>query len=124
LKDRFGAEVRTHYLVELADEMALLGQEAHLVADVGEHLLEVLARFTRNLRESTSVDQRSGVSARLPIAAAESVAASALRRSARSGEQEATARICDLSRSCRHCAGRSSSRWGRRAGSRPFSAIC
>jgi magnesium chelatase subunit I len=97
LKDRFGAEVRTHYLVELADEIALLRQEAHLVAEVGEHLLEVLARFTRNLRESTSVDQRSGVSARLPIAAAESVAASALRRSARSGEQEATARICDLS---------------------------
>ena len=97
LKDRFGAEVRTHYLVELADEMALLRQEAQLVAEVGEHLLEVLARFTRNLRESTSVDQRSGVSARLPIAAAESVAASALRRSARSGEQEPTARICDLS---------------------------
>ena len=97
LKDRFGTEVRTHYLVELADEMALLRQEAHLVADVGEHLLEVLARFTRNLRESSSVDQRSGVSARLPIAAAEAVAASALRRSARSGEREATARICDLS---------------------------
>jgi magnesium chelatase subunit I len=97
LKDRFGAEVRTHYLLDLADEMTLLRQEAHLVADVGEHLLEVLARFTRNLRESTSVDQRSGVSARLPIAAAESVAASALRRSARSGEQEPTARICDLS---------------------------
>jgi magnesium chelatase subunit I len=97
LKDRFGAEVRTHYLVELADEMALLRQEAHLVAEVGEHLLEVLARFTRNLRESTSVDQRSGISARLPIAAAESVAASALRRSARGGEEHATARICDLS---------------------------
>jgi magnesium chelatase subunit I len=97
LKDRFGAEVRTHYLVELVDEMALLRQEAHLVAEVGEHLLEVLARFTRNLRESSSVDQRSGVSARLPIAAAESVAASALRRAARSGEREATARICDVS---------------------------
>jgi magnesium chelatase subunit I len=97
LKDRFGAEVRTHYLVELPDEIALLRQEAHLVAEVGEHLLEVLARFTRNLRESTSVDQRSGISARLPIAAAESVAASALRRSARSGEHDATARICDLS---------------------------
>ena len=97
LKDRFGAEVRTHYLVELADEMVLLRQEARLVAEVGDHLLEVLARFTHNLRESSSIDQRSGVSARLPIAAAEAVAASALRRSARSGEQEANARICDLS---------------------------
>ena len=33
LKDRFGAEVRTHYPLELADEIALVGQEAELVAD-------------------------------------------------------------------------------------------
>ena len=46
LKDRFGAEIRTHYLTELADEVALLRQEAELVAEVGDHLLEVLARFT------------------------------------------------------------------------------
>ena len=85
LKDRFGAEIRTHYLTELADEVALLRQEADLVAEVGDHLLEVLARFSRNLRESASVDQRSGVSARFAIAAAEAVAGSALRRAARPG---------------------------------------
>ena len=34
LKDRFGAEVRTHYPLELADEVALVDQEAELVADV------------------------------------------------------------------------------------------
>jgi magnesium chelatase subunit I len=96
LKDRFGAEIRTHYLSDVADEVALLRQEAHLVAEVGDHLLEVLARFTANLRESSSVDQRSGVSARFGIAAAEGVAASALRRSARTGDREAVARICDL----------------------------
>jgi magnesium chelatase subunit I len=96
LKDRFGAEIRTHYLTELPDELALLRQEAKLTAEVGDHLLEVLARFTRNLRESTSVDQRSGVSARFTIAAAEAVAASALRRSARTGDPEPVARICDV----------------------------
>src|SRR3954468_776206 len=96
LKDRFGAEIRTHYLSELDDEVALLRQEAHLVGEVGDHLLEVLARFTRNLRESSSVDQRSGVSARFTIAAAEAVAASALRRAARSGDSDAVARICDI----------------------------
>src|SRR5215216_1279557 len=89
LKDRFGAEIRTHYLT-------LLHQEAHLVAEVGDHLLEVLARFTRSLRESSSIDQRSGVSARFTIAAAEAVAASALRRSARTGDSDAVARICDV----------------------------
>jgi len=96
LKDRFGAEIRTHYLSELADEVALLRQEAELVAEVGDPLLEVLARFTRNLRDSSSVDQRSGVSARFTIAAAEAVAASALRRAARTGDEEAVARICDI----------------------------
>ena len=96
LKDRFGAEIRTHYLTELPDELALLRQEAKLTAQVGDHLLEVLARFTRNLRESASVDQRSGVSARFTIAAAEAVAASALRRSARTGDSEPVARICDV----------------------------
>jgi magnesium chelatase subunit I len=96
LKDRFGAEIRTHYLIELPDELSLLHQEARLVAEVGDHLLEVLARFTRNLRESSLIDQRSGVSARFTIAAAEAVAASALRRSARTGDSQPVARICDI----------------------------
>ncbi|MBM7081199.1 magnesium chelatase [Micromonospora humidisoli] len=81
LKDRFGAEVRTHYPVDLELELALIRQEADLVAEVPEHVLEVLARFARAVRESSSVDPRSGVSARFAIAAAETVAAAALRRS-------------------------------------------
>ncbi len=80
LKDRFGAEIRTHYPVDLDLELALIRQEADLVADVPEHVLEVLARFARAVRESPSVDPRSGVSARFAIAAAETVAAAALRR--------------------------------------------
>ena len=51
LKDRFGAEVRTHYPFEVDEEVALVAQEAHLVAEVPEHLLEILARLTRGLRE-------------------------------------------------------------------------
>jgi magnesium chelatase subunit I len=89
LKDRFGAEVRTHYPLSLADELELIGQEAEVVwdgtdqgADLPEHLIEVIARFTRLVRESPAVDGRSGVSARFAIAAAESAAAAAVRRSA------------------------------------------
>ena len=96
LKDRFGAEIRTHYPSEVSDEVALIAQESALVADVPEHLLEVVARFTRGLRESSAVDQRSGVSARFAIAGAEGVAGSALRRAARSGEAYAVARVCDV----------------------------
>ncbi len=97
LKDRFGAEVRTHYPLELEDEIAVVTQEADLVATVPDHLLEIIARFTRYLRDSTAVDQRSGVSARVSIAAAETVAAAALRRSAVLGEQTPIARAVDLS---------------------------
>src|SRR3954470_6824650 len=92
LKDRFGAEIRTHYPLELDLEVDLVEQEAHLVARVPQHLLEVMARFTRMLRESPAVDARSGVSARFAIAAAETVAASALRRSGLRGEAEPVAR--------------------------------
>jgi magnesium chelatase subunit I len=100
LKDRFGAEIRTHYPLDLADELALIEQEADLRgrAELPEHLVEVIARFTRGVRESPAIDARSGVSARFAIAAAESAAASAVRRSALAGLTEETpvARVCDL----------------------------
>ena len=96
LKDRFGAEIRTHYPIELEDEVAVILQEADLVGAVPDHLVEILARFTRALRESSSVDQRSGVSARFAIAGAETIAAAALHRATVQGEDEAVARVVDL----------------------------
>ena len=96
LKDRFGAEVRTHYPLRLADETDLLRQEADLPAIVPNHLVETIARFTRLVRESPAVDGRSGVSARFGVAGLETVAASALRRAALTGEDVAVARVCDL----------------------------
>ncbi|KXF53814.1 magnesium chelatase [Rhodococcus sp. SC4] len=96
LKDRFGAEIRTHYPTRLDDEVAVILQEAHLTALVPEYLLEILARFTRLLRESTSVDQRSGVSARFAVAGAETVSAAAVHRGAVLGEADPVARPVDL----------------------------
>jgi magnesium chelatase subunit I len=105
LKDRFGAEVRTHYPIELADEVRLLHQEAHTswlggeqleTPMVPEHLVEIVARFTRLVRDSNHVDQRSGVSARFAIAGLETAAASAVRRAAVAGETRPVARVVDL----------------------------
>jgi magnesium chelatase subunit I len=107
LKDRFGAEVRTHYPLDLADEIRLLHQEARTswhtdgsgALDrplVPEHLAEIIARFTRLVRESSHVDQRSGVSARFAIAGLETVTASAVRRAAIAGETRPVARVVDL----------------------------
>src|SRR6266700_1607132 len=94
LKDRFGAEIRTHYPLSLNDELAVIGQEAKIAwsTDDGQdavlprHLVEVIARFTRAVREAPQIDARSGVSARFAIAAAETAAASAVRRAAVTGE--------------------------------------
>jgi magnesium chelatase subunit I len=106
LKDRFGAEVRTHYPLDLGDEMALIRQEARVIWDaeathhaapvVPDHLVEVIARYTRAVREAPAVDRRSGVSARFAIAAVETIAASAVRRAAVTGEPLAVARAADL----------------------------
>jgi len=106
LKDRFGAEIRTHYPQSLSAELALIRQEAQIAADspdgadlgaeVPGHLVEVIARFTRLVRASPAVDARSGVSARFAIAATESAAAGAVRRAALTGEAPPVARICDL----------------------------
>jgi magnesium chelatase subunit I len=98
LKDRFGAEIRTHYPLTLDDELTLIRQESRLPGDdvLPAHLIDVIARFTRLVRASPAADARSGVSARFAIAAAEAAAASAVRRAALTGEDQPVARICDL----------------------------
>ena len=96
LKDRFGAEIRTHYPLALEDEIAVIRQEANLVAEVPDILLEILARYTRSLRESSAVNQRAGVSARFAIAGAETIAAGALHRATVRGEEAAVARLVDV----------------------------
>lgn len=96
LKDRFGAEIRTHYPLDLDVEVQLLQQEAQTQAVIPHHLLDVVARFTRGVRESTAVDQRSGVSARFSIACVEELSGAALRRAAITGDMEPVARVSDL----------------------------
>src|SRR5699024_10686194 len=96
LKDRFGAEIRTHYPLALEDEIAVIRQEANLVAEVPDILLEILARYPRSMRESSAVNQRAGVSARFAIAGAETSAAGALHRATVRGEDEAVARLVDV----------------------------
>ncbi len=96
LKDRFGAEVRTHYPVSLEAEIELIRQEARIDAVVPRHMLDIVARFTREVRGSSAVDQRSGVSARFAIACVEALSGAAVRRAALSGESDPVARIGDL----------------------------
>jgi magnesium chelatase subunit I len=103
LKDRFGAEVRTHYPLTVEQEVTVMTQEAVIPAGEGlppvvvpAFMAEVLAAFTRALRSAPEVNQRSGVSVRLSTGNFETLAASAVRRALRTGEQRAVARTADL----------------------------
>jgi magnesium chelatase subunit I len=101
LKDRFGTQVRTHYPESLADEIAIMEQEARTPAGeiplrVPAYLEEVVAALTAELRRSPHVNHRSGVSVRYSIGNLETLAAAAVRRAARTGEPEAVPRVCDL----------------------------
>jgi magnesium chelatase subunit I len=101
LKDRFGTQVRTHYPETLADEIAIMDQEARSAAGdvplrVPAYMKELLAALTAELRRSPHVNHRSGVSVRYSIGNLETLSAAAVRRAARTGEPEAVPRVCDL----------------------------
>ena len=102
LKDRFGAQIRTHYPLETAIEVSIAEQEARipqdedLPIDVPDYLQEVVATFSQLARSSPHVNQRSGVSVRLTVSNMETLVAAATRRSLRLGEHHVVPRISDL----------------------------
>ena len=102
LKDRFGAQIRTHYPLDTATEVTIMEAEAQLPESgvqvtVPEYLKEVVAEMTQLARRSPHLNQRSGVSVRLTIANYETLVANAVRRALRTGEPVAVPRVSDLS---------------------------
>ena len=111
LKDRFGSEIRTHYPIDPAHEIDIMEQEAQVAnADIDvivpEFMKEVLAEFSRLARRSPHINHRAGVSVRLSIANLETLAASAVRRAIRTGEEAAVPRIADLPATLQSSGGR------------------
>jgi magnesium chelatase subunit I len=102
LKDRFGAQIRTHYPLDVETEIAVVHQEAVPFAgtsvrvDVPPHMTKIVATISQLARQSPHINQRSGVSVRLSVANYETLVASAARRALRLGESEAVPRISDL----------------------------
>jgi magnesium chelatase subunit I len=105
LKDRFGAQIRTHYPEEPVTEVAIMeaearrfeeGPEASVQVQVPGFMKEIVAELSQLARRSSEVSQRSGVSVRVTIANHETLAAAALKRAVRLGEPTAAPRISDL----------------------------
>jgi magnesium chelatase subunit I len=102
LKDRFGAQIRTHYPLDLGAEVAVIHQEAApavvegVSAEVPTYMSEVVASISQLARQAPQVNQRSGVSVRLGVANYETLVAAATRRALRLGEPDAVPRVSDL----------------------------
>src|SRR6202162_889942 len=102
LKDRFGAQIRTHYPRNIDDEIRIVEQERtdfqdrELTVTMPDFMKEIVAEVTQLARRSPKVNQRSGVSVRISITNYENLASNASRRALRTGETEAVPRITDL----------------------------
>ena len=102
LKDRFGAQIRTHYPLDIDTELAVVDQEARpldvlgLRVQVPSFISEIVATITHLARQSPNINQRSGVSVRLSIANYETLTANAARRALRLGETDVVPRVSDL----------------------------
>src|SRR5919199_3989016 len=102
LKDRYGAQIRTHYPTTIEQEIDIVEQESSVFDSNGYRVVvprfmkEIVAEITHLARKSSEVSQRSGVSVRMSIANYESLTANALKRAIRLNERDAAPRISDL----------------------------
>ena len=102
LKDRFGAQIRTHYPLEIDTEIEIAEQEAAPLDAPGvsvampEFMAEIIATFSHICRSSPQVNQRSGVSVRMTVTNYETLIANATRRALQAGETHVVPRVSDL----------------------------
>ncbi len=102
LKDRFGAQIRTHYPRSVEAEMEIIEQEREEFQGLGTQLhvplymRELVAEISQLARRTNQINQRAGVSVRLSIANFESLCANSLRRAIALQEPEAVPRLSDL----------------------------
>ncbi len=101
LKDRIGAEIRTHYPEDLETGIDITRQEAwvgrpNACIEVPDFVEECVERIAFLAREDKRIDHRSGVSQRMPITVMETLVSNAERRALRHGEDVAVPRVADL----------------------------
>ena len=102
LKDRFGAQIRTHYPLDVETEVAIALQETRPLEAAGVrvhvpgYMAEIVAQLSQLARQSPHINQRSGVSVRLTVSNLETLVANAARRALILGETDIVPRVTDL----------------------------
>lgn len=101
LKDRIDSQIITHYPRTIENAIEITEQEAWVERDgralhLPYYFREIVEQVAFEARKSEFVDQKSGVSARLTIAAMENLISNAERRAIVLNEKQIVPRICDL----------------------------
>lgn len=102
LKDRIESQILTHYPKTLETSLAITEQEANLLdvqkelVDVSDLVKRLIEQIAFEARTNEYVDKKSGVSARLTIAAFENAVSSAERRAIIHAEAHTQVWISDL----------------------------
>lgn len=102
LKDRIDSQILTHYPQSVHTAMEITGQEAWLdrsaktKIEIPDYIRELIEQIAFVARGSELVDQSSGVSARLTIAALELLQSNLERRAAMTGDTFVFPRLSDL----------------------------
>ncbi len=101
LKDRIDSQILTHYPRDLEDAIQITGQEAWLDREgrensIPQYFKEIIEQIAFEARKSEYVDQKSGVSARMTIAAMENLVSNAERRAIVTKDSKIVPRISDL----------------------------
>ena len=119
LKDRIGSVVRTHYPTTVQEAMQITNENAWLkrndngdsvqavpVVDIPPFIHRIIEEMVKQARNSTHINQASGVSVRTSIACTENLVSSAERRGLVTGEAVVMPRICDLPHVLASCRGK------------------
>jgi magnesium chelatase subunit I len=102
LKDRIESQIITHYPKTIENALLITEQEADIHADqqskvqIADMVKRLIEQVSFEARTSEYVDKKSGVSARLTIAAYENAVSAGERRAIINKEKETQVRIADL----------------------------
>src|SRR5450432_3868031 len=102
LKDRIESQILTHYPKNIDHALLITEQEADITADqklrvrVSDMIKRIIEQVAFEARTSEFVDKKSGVSARLTIAAYENAVSAAERRALLNNEKETQVWMSDL----------------------------
>jgi magnesium chelatase subunit I len=102
LKDRISSQILTHYPDDVKTAAQITSQEAWLERDhepsteIPDFFRELVEEIAFAARQSEFVDQSSGVSARMPISAIETLVSNLERRGLKNAESRVFPRLCDL----------------------------